>query len=335
MTRKLFSLALTLVLLLTLAVGGISTASAEEKLLIGISLDTVDSDFWVSTISYFESTAAELGVDCVIRFCEGDANRQNQQIEDLIAQGADAIICGANDGATIVAAVKKCNDAGIPIVMCSRSVMGDEGVPQAQLLVDNITLAQGSIEYLAEKAQASGATYKAALLIGGLGDQNALERRDGHKAILEKYPEIFEIVAEIPTDWKAEQAYAGLQNAFEKDSDINLVITPSDTFFTTIQSVLEPLGKWVTRDDENHVTVVGFDGDAIFAEMMETGYVDVGAVNDTRFMGGECMNWAVKLAKGEPAPAEMNILDPGIICTPDNWDDTKAGVWGYEAFIAK
>jgi ABC-type sugar transport system substrate-binding protein len=310
---------------------GGSGGGEDGQLTVGFSLDTVDSDFWVSIIQTVNDRAAAEGFRVVQRLCEGDANRQNQQVEDMIAQGVNAIIIGARDGASIVAAVKKCNDAKIPVIMISRAVMGTEGKPDAQVLVDNISLAQGSIEYLAEKAGAAGHKYKVALLIGSLGDQNALERRDGHKAVLAKYPDLFELVAEIPTDWKAEQAYAGLQNAFELDPNIDVIITPSDTFFTTIQSVLEPLGKWVPRTDPKHVTVVGFDGDAIFAGFMESGHVDVGAVNDTNFMANESLNWALGMARGQPGPAQINRLDPGIICTPDNWDSVKSGVWGYMA----
>ena len=103
---------------------------------------------------------------------------------------------------------------------------------------------------------------------------------------------------------------------------------------TTIQSVLEPLGKWVPASDPNHVRIVTFDGDSNFAKMMEEGYVDCGAVNDTRFMGAESMNWAIKLANGEK-PAELNALDPGIVATLDNWSDVKGDIWGYVAYSSK
>lgn len=354
--KKLMAMSLALGLTASLAAcGGNSSAPAGEpaqsasqtdssiaqketpeakSLKIGVSLDTIDSDFWVSTVESLNATAKENGAEVVQRLCEGDANKQNQQIEDLIAQGADAIVCGARDGAAISAAVKKCNEAGVPIVMVSRAVMGDEAKPDLQVLVDNISLAQGSVEWVAQKAKQEGKKYKVALLVGSLGDQNALERQQGHKAALEKYPDIFEVVAEIPTDWKPEQAYAGLQNAFEKNPDINLVITPSDALLTTIKSVLEPLEKWLPSTDANHVRVVTFDGDSTFAQMIEEGFVDCGAVNDTNFMGGESMGWAIKLAQGEK-PADLNLLDPGIVANLDNWSTIKDSIWGYVAFKAK
>lgn len=308
------------------------TAKDEAKTLkIGVCLDTIDSDFWVSTVASLEACAKENNVEMIQRLCEGDANKQNQQVEDLIAQGADAIIIGARDGAAIVAAVKKCNDAGVPTVMLSRAVMGEDVLPSLQVLVDNISLAEGTMEWIAKKGQDEGHVYKTVLLVGSLGDQNALERQQGHKAILDKYPDVFDVVAEIPTDWKPEQAYAGLQNAYEKDPDIDLIITPSDALLTTIKSVLEPMGKWVPADDPAHVNIVTFDGDKTFAEMMDQGYVDCGAVNDTRFMGEESMTWAIKLTNGEK-PSELNSLDPGIVATRDNWDEVKDDIWGYVAY---
>ena len=43
--------------------------------------------------------AAELGnITLVEAIASADANVQNQQIQDFIAQGVDAVICMANDG---------------------------------------------------------------------------------------------------------------------------------------------------------------------------------------------------------------------------------------------
>lgn len=307
-------------------------APAENKpIKIGVSLDTIDSQYWVSIIGFLNEKAKAENVELIQTVCEGDANKQNQQIEDLIAQGCEAILCGARDGASIVAAVKKCSNAGVPIVMLGRSVMGEEALPQVQVLVDNISLASGTVQWAADKARKEGKTYNIALLVGSLGDQNAVERREGAVACIEKNSDVLKLSAEIPTDWKPEQAFSGLQNAFQKDPSINLIIAPSDVFFTTIQSVLEPLGKWVKRDDPNHIAVIGFDGDDGFAKMMEEQYVDASAVNDTKYMAHTSLGWAIKLVKGEAAPAEMNMLDPGIIATPDSWETVKKDVWGYVA----
>lgn len=306
-------------------------ATDEKPMKIGLSLDTIDSQYWVSIIGFLEERAKAENIEIIQTVCEGDANKQNQQIEDLIAQGCQAIICGARDGASIVAAVKKCNNAGVPIIMQSRSVMGEEALPPVQVLVDNVSLAKGSVQWAADKARKEGKKYNIALLIGSLGDQNAVERYEGAKACIEENKDVLNLSVEIPMDWKPEQAFSGLQNAFQKDPSINLIIAPSDFLFTTIQSVLEPLGKWVKRDDPNHIGIIGFDGDDGFARMMEDGYVDVSAVNDTKFMANTALDWAVKLAKGEAAPAEMNMLDPGIVATPENWEQVKNDIWGYVA----
>jgi len=296
----------------------------------GVSLDTIDSQYWVSILSFIADRQAAQGFEVVQTVCEGDANRQNQQVEDMIAQGLDAILIGANDGASVAAAVQKCLEADIPVIMLGRAVVSDTIVPDAQVLVDNVAMMKDAMKWLAEDARSKGIEYNIALLIGSLSDQNAIERYDGAIAGIEANSDVLKVSTEIPTNWKPEQAFSGLQNAFQADPTINAVVTPSDFFFPTIQSVLQPLNRWVTWDDPDHVVLVGFDGDDGFARFIEDSFVDASAVNDTKFMADQTLDLAIQLVQGGTL-TRVDFLDPGILATRDNWEQVRDGVWGYIA----
>jgi ABC-type sugar transport system substrate-binding protein len=303
-------------------------AAPADALKIGVSMDSLESAFWVANEAAMEAKAAELGVDYQLVIAEGDPNKQNQQVENLIAQGVDAIVIAPKDGAAIAAAVKKAQDAGIPVVMNNRPVQGDV-VPEMSILSDNYVMAKEALQWFVDKAKEEGKTYNALLLIGNLGDENAVERYKGHKEILDANTDVINVVSEVPTEWKHEVALAGMQNAFQANPEIDLIITPSDFLFPPLKSVLEQLGRWVTIGEDGHVAIVSFDGDEVGMQYLKDGYNWVDAAQGAISAGEGSIEWAVKLANGE-APMEGNVFrDPGLIANIDNCEEVCPQVWGW------
>lgn len=299
-----------------------------ETLQIGVSMDSLESAFWVANETAMRAKAEEMGVEYTLVIAEGDPNKQNQQVENLIAQGVDAIVIAPKDGAAIVAAVEKAQEAGIPVVMNNRPVQGDV-VPEMSILSDNYTMAKQALQWFVDKAKEEGKTYNALLLIGNLGDENAVERYKGHTEVIEANKDVINVVAEVPTEWKHEVALAGMQNAFQANPEIDLIITPSDFLFPPLKSVLEQLGRWVKIGEEGHVAIVSFDGDEVGMQHLKDGYNWVDAAQGAISAGEGSIEWAVKLAQGE-APAEGNVFrDPGIIANIDNCDEVCEQVWGW------
>ena len=304
--------------------------AADKKITIGLSMDSLESAFWVANHKAIQDKVKELGINMVEMMAEGDPNKQNQQMENLISQEVGAIICAPKDGGAIVAAVKKCQAAKIPVIMDNRPVQGDVK-PDLQVLSDNYAMAKQALQWFVDKAKKDGKTYKnALLLIGNLGDENAVERKKGHKEIADANKDIVNIVAEVPTEWNHEVALKGMQNAFQANPKIDLIITPSDFLFPPIKSVLEQTGHWKKRGEAGHIPIVSFDGDENGCKYMKEGYNWVDAAQAADQTGYICVEWAVKMIKGEK-PSESVMRDPGIILTIDNMNEVGPKVWGWNA----
>ena len=56
----------------------------------------------------------------ILHQIDADANKQNDQISDLIAQGCQAVIIAAADSAAIEVAIDECADAGVLVCGCIR-----------------------------------------------------------------------------------------------------------------------------------------------------------------------------------------------------------------------
>lgn len=302
-------------------------AAADKKVKIGLSMDSLESAFWVANHDAMMKKAKELGVEIIPVMAEGDAAKQNQQMENLIAQKVTAIICAPKDGAAIVASAKKAQAAGIPVIFDNRPPQGNFK-PALALLSDNYSMAKQALGWFVEKAKKDGKKYKAILLVGNLADENAVERRKGHKEVIDGAKDVIDVKAEIPTEWNHEVALKGLQNALQANPDVNLLITPSDYLFPPIKSALEQVNKWAKRDQPNHVAIVSFDGDETGMQYLKDGYSEVDAAQSAAGTGEQAVEWAVKLSKGEK-PKDAVMRDPGIIVTMDNFAEVGPKVWSY------
>ena len=129
-------------------------------------------------------------------------------------------------------------------------------------------------------ASEKGGKYKAAILIGNLGDPNAIGRRDGFFDVVDKNKDIIDVVARIPTEWNADVAFAGLTNAFQANPDINFLFTSSDFMFPQIVQVMKTRNKFQPIGHKDHVIFGGFDGDAMAYELLKDKYLDADGVQD-------------------------------------------------------
>ncbi len=115
------------------------------------------------------------------------------------------------------------------------------------------------------------------ILIGDLGDINAIGRRDGFEDVVKQHPDIIDVVARVPTEWNQEKAQAGVVNALQANPDISFIFTSSDFLFPSIVSALKAAGKYKKIGEPGHVLLGGFDGDATAYQMLVDGYLDATA----------------------------------------------------------
>jgi ABC-type sugar transport system substrate-binding protein len=319
----LLALLIGLVIPASLFAGG----KKDDKIVIGVSFDSLISPVWVANLDAIEKTAAKYNAEVVAVMAEGDEAKQNQQIENLIAQGVDAIICGPKDSGAILASVRKCKEANVPIIMDNRSVTGSV-LPDLQVVADNRAMAEAELAAFGDIARAEGKSYNAILLIGGLADENAVLRKQGHDAAIAKYSDVYKILAEVPTDWNLDTALKGLQNALQANPNVDMIISPSDFLWPAIRSSLEQIGKWAKIGEKNHVAVLSFDGDEVGLQYMKDGYSEANAVQDMVVEGTTCVEWAIKLINGEKPPQNI-IYDPVFILTYKNFNEKAPAAWSY------
>ncbi len=298
-----------------------------KKMTIGVSFETLQTEYWVAGFEAIKSELKKRDLAMVEAIADGDANRQLEQINNFIARGVDGIIAVPKDAKTIIPMIKAANAANIPIVLYNRPADKTDAKSVA-VIADNPGITKATVEYMCEQAKKSGEKYKALLLMGDLGDINAIGRRDGFEEAVKGYSDIIEVVARVPTEWNQEKALAGVTNALQAHPDINFIFTSSDFLFPSIISALKNAGKYKKIGESGHVLMGGFDGDATAYQMLKDGYLDADGVQNVYFESEAAVQAVLDLKAGKPV-AEV-IRDAGFVIHQGNLNELSAKMWGAQ-----
>lgn len=301
------------------------SAAAAPAHTVGVVFETLQTEFWVAAFDHLKAEAARRNIRLLDAVADGDANRQLEQVKNFINRRVDGLIIVPKDGKTVIPMIKAANVAGIPVVLFNRPADATDAKHTA-VVPDNFAITKATVEYLVAEARKTGKKQKAMILLGDLGDVNAIGRRDGFEAAVKEAGEALEVVARVPTEWNQEKALAGVQGAFQAHPDIGVVFTSSDFMFPSIRSVLSSLGKWKKVGEPGHVILGGFDGDATAYQLMTEGYVDATGVQDVFWEAEQALQVLQDVKAGKTPPARVD--DAGFAITQANLKELAPRMWG-------
>lgn len=296
-----------------------------KKLKIGVAFETLQTAYWVAGFNAMKEDIEARGFEMLEAIADGDSNRQLEQVQNFIAQKVDGIIVVPKDDKTVIPMIKAANKANIPIVLYNRPP-AESDAKSVTVVADNKKITMDTVQFMVDQAIEQGGKYKAMILIGDLGDQNAINRRDGFFEIVDQYPDLIEVVAKVPTEWNQEKALAGVTNALQANPDINFIFTSSDFLFPSLVSALKAADKYHKIGEPGHVILGGFDGDDTAYQMLKEGYLDATGVQDVFFESKMAVQAIVDQLEGKEVPEF--IYDPGFVIHQGNLAEKEKDMWG-------
>ena len=90
----------------------------EQKGVIGYSAMMLKNPFFVVIRDSLTAAGAKNGYKVITTDAASDVEKQANQVENFISQGVDAIVLNPTDRLAIGSAIKKANEAGIPVFTC-------------------------------------------------------------------------------------------------------------------------------------------------------------------------------------------------------------------------
>ena len=278
-----------------------------DGLKIGFSQVTLQSPFYVQLKEGAEAAAKASGNTLVFLDANGDVSKQNNDIQDLITQGVNAIIINPVNPDAVVPSLEAAVSAGIPVITVDRSVNGD-GVT-AHIGRDNKKMGQLVGEAVVAKLKADGVENAKIIEIqGDAGGAVMMDRRDGFHKAFEGSKHT--IIAGPYAEYIRANAVTAMQDLLQANPDVKVVYAHNDDMALGALQVLQESGR-------NDVSVAGVDGLSEALETVSKGdnYIAT-ALNDPKYLGDVTIQVAVQAAAKKDVP---KFVDAGTeVVTKDN-----------------
>ncbi len=293
-----------------------AVATARQRPLIGLSMDTLKEERWQGDRDMFVARSKELGADVQVNSANSDDARQIGDVQALITSGVDALVIIPHNGAAMAKAVALAHDAGIPVLAYDRLITGCD--LDIYMTFDNVKVGELQAQFLADKfTAAGGGTKRLVRIYGSKTDNNAALFKEGQDRVLDPLIRsgAIEIVHEDwAEDWKPENAKkianaaltkAGAQNAPPFDA---ILASNDGTAGGAIQALTEEglAGK---------ILVTGQDAELAACQRIMAGTQAMTIYKPLSRLATQAADLAVQLARRRPIIAKSEI-DNGKIKVP-------------------
>ena len=81
-------------------------AAGDKKLVIGVSFETLQTEYWVASFDLMKAELSARGFDIVEAVADGDPNRQLEQVNSFIARKVDGIIVVPHDANSVAPMIR-------------------------------------------------------------------------------------------------------------------------------------------------------------------------------------------------------------------------------------
>jgi simple sugar transport system substrate-binding protein/ribose transport system substrate-binding protein len=280
--------------------GGSAAAGSSGQVTIGVDLTYNNTAFWSAYINYETQYAQQMHVKLIgPLLAAANASLQNQQIEQLVNEGAQAIIVNPETATSLGPAISYATAHNVQLVSVDTIV----GVGKVYMVVraSNTLYGQDACAYISSKVK-SGYVLD---LEGDLTSSNGADRTDAFDACMKANAPNVKVLKE-PTVWTDATAVTDAQNAINAyGSQLKAIYSQWSSPDTGIIPLLK--SKGLGPGSANPVILVSDDG--VPFEMCDIGNGSVAASQSqpADLYAKYALTYAVDAAKG----VKHAVGDPG------------------------
>ena len=305
MSRRIL-ISMLILVLTTVFMLGVS-ALAQDKIVIGYSVQDLGNQYWQTVAQGIKDRAAELGnIEVIVFDARTDPGMQLSQVEDLIQQKVDVILLSPWDpdpGGTVVEAA---NAAGIPVLVLDVGV--NSGKIETFIVSDNYLGGQIAGEFVADKLGGKG---KVVIIQCQLGYVIPALRDQGFEDTMKKHG--IEVLAKQPADSQRSLGLTVMENFIQAYPDLNAVFACNDEMALGALEAVRGAGL------EDQIMVVGFDAIDDALRSIKEGGLAATVAQMPYEIGRMGVDGALKVLKGEKL--EEVTYSPVFLITPENVDE--------------
>jgi D-xylose transport system substrate-binding protein len=255
-------------------------------------MDTVKEERWQRDHDAFKAHCAKLDVDCEVTVADNKADKQANDVDNLLTQGVNVLVIAPHDATQAASMVEKAKALGVPVISYDRLINSDKLDVYISHQVP--VIGRKIAEYALQKVPEGNYV----MVYGASTDNNAVIMRNEQEKVLKPAKDSgkIKIVAEqYITDWKPELALNFVENALTQNNDnIQAVVVSNDGMAGGAISALEKKGL------AGKVIVTGQDAQKDALQRIAEGKQSMTVYKPIIPLASAAVEAAIKLAKKEP-----------------------------------
>lgn len=279
---------------------------AERDLTFGLLTNNLSDDFSRTLVRGGEEYAEELGIELIVNSADFDANTQLSQFDALVQRQVDGIFLTAVDAGSIGQAVRRANDADIPVF-----VVGGAPARGDVIAVMNAASYEGSFEAgtaLMEAIDQPNAQ------IAVLGIPFALQTiRDREKGILDAIGAAGGQMISLQSDFSQENLLQLATNVIQANPDLAGIFATWSLAVNAATAAVEQSGR--------DIPIAGYDAEAAGYMEFASGDTNIVALSAQQayVQGRAALEGLSQSILGATLCDE--IITPNLLVTADNYQE--------------
>ena len=280
-----------------------AVAAQDDELVVGVSWNNFQEERWaLRDEPAIQAVLDEAGAQYISTDAASSAEKQVSDVEQLITQGADAIIILAQDNEAILPAVQDALDQGIPVVAYDR-LFETEADGAYYVTFDNVEVGRMQARAILEAVPEGNYVF----IKGNSADPNADFLRGGQQEVLQEALDsgaIVNVGEQYTDNWDPAVAQRNMEQILtDVDNDVQAVVASNDGTAGGSIAALAAQGL------DGVVAVSGQDADNAALNRVALGTQTVTVWKDARELGKAAAEVAVAAAMGEAPEGLVEFSD--------------------------
>jgi ribose transport system substrate-binding protein len=270
-------------------------AVSSDKFTIGMSQCNLGEP-WRVQMNADVKAAADKHPDVlnvIFQDAQNDTLRQRSHVEEFVAAGVDLIIISPKEAAPLTEPVAKAVDAGIPVIVLDRAVLGEKYT--CFIGANNVQIGRAAGKWLVTKLGGKGKVVELKGLMTSFPGQ---DRHSGFREAIKGTG--IEVIFEADMKWLEPNARKEMESALARFDKIDAVYAHNDPGAHGAYLAAKAAGR------EAEMLFVGIDA----LPQEGVAYVHNGILDATFLYptgGAEAIDVALKILRGEKVPKKITL----------------------------
>jgi len=232
-------------------------------------------------------------LNVVFKDAQNDTLKQRSHVEEFVSAGVDLIIISPKEAQPLTEPVAKAYEAGIPVIVLDRAVLGDKYT--CFIGSDNKMIGKAAGQWIVDTLGGAG---KVVELQGLMTSTPGQDRHSGFREGIAGSE--IEVIFEADMKWLEPEARKEMDSALARFDQIDLVYAHNDPGAHGAYLAAKAAGR------EQQIKFVGIDA----LPQEGVAYVEQGILDATFYYptcGAEAIDAAMKILQGETVPKQITL----------------------------